>query len=168
MKLKSSPILLGLSACVLLSGCGEDKESKKQIGELQDRLLKLEAQVNKLEKEKQEASDYFNARVKQTEADVQKLIQGLGNMNPKNKVQSTQQITSPEQLKAAQGLAKMSTLDDAHKKMIALVKAYMRTKPIQDIPKALNDRQAFHPADGQKWDIQRLTRFIEIYKISHK
>jgi len=160
---------LGIILC--LTGCGKDEEAQQQISELQDRLLSLEKdlanlkKVEKVSKDNSEYLSYLKPRIKQSENDVQKLIKGLASINPSKSIQTSQPFQTSSQLKSTEKAIQNSELSLEHKKSIALIKAYLRTKPISAIPEILNSRQSLHPDDNSSWDVQKLTRFIELYKI---
>ena len=169
MRFNKKFLLLGL--LLNLTGCGKDEQSAKQISELQERLLKLESELESIKKIKavvkynQDSNKYLAPKVKRLQTDLQKVIKSLASgeskfMNPNQTKGQSPEITAKNMLTTQVG-----NLSNEHKKLIALIRSYLPSTQIKNIPQKLNEREFFHPDDKSKWDRQKLIRFIETYSI---
>lgn len=166
IKLVSVSVLTTLA----LVGCGGEDPKAKQISELQERVIQMEKQIGDLQsklsavKNNSESIQYLNPKVQRMHSDLQKIVKSISTGQAKI-VNTTKSFETPEQLKQAEEQIASQPLSVEHQKMVALIRSYLTTTPMKEIPQKLNATSRFHPDDGSKWDDQKLTRFIELYKI---
>jgi peptidoglycan hydrolase CwlO-like protein len=172
--MKHNKIILGLAftSALFFSGCGGEDPKIKQISELQERVIKIEKDILGIKtqlteiKNNSDGIQYLTPKVQRLQTDLQKVIKGISSGQSKV-VNTTQSFDTPQALKQAQDqiAAQSPNLSMEHQKMVALIRSYLTTTPMKDIPQKLNDSKRLHPDDASKWDHQKLIRFIELYKI---